>query len=644
MLDIMRRQKRLKTILWAVIISLSLGMLLLFIPSGTGTGVSENIAATVDGSEISMQDLSSIYGRLVKTYSADGKNKTDPQTLKSLGLGQQALNTLIGYRMVDYVGKQLGLSVSPEEVSQSIERHTSLQNNGAFIGIEQYKALLAANNITVSEFEEGQRIVLLSQKIRNVISDAIDVPEADLREEFIKTNVDAQVDFVVLTKANFKLSSQPSETELRTYFEANKEKYNIKEQRNAQYLLLYPGDIAKTLEVTDKEVEDEWKKQERKENVSASHILFEVPKDSTPAKEAEIKAKAEAVLKRAKAGEDFASLAKKYSDDTGSKDQGGALGAFTRDTMVKEFADAAFALKVGDISGLVRTEYGYHIIKVTGHETPTLEANRVKTIQSLKLDKAFSIAKQKAAEAEQLTATQKDLQEIAKALKVPTQIKDTGFIDQDTDPYTYGISKDLRDAIFQLKEVGAVGKATYHPAGYAIPKLLETKLPKPTDFNEARERVLKDYVSMKESELMKAGANELAKEASSLGDLAKAAQKQKLTVKTSKSFKMGAAPDPDLGVNSEVEKASFNLSIGAVSDPITLSKDEKMVILQVKSRTPIDERAYSKEKESIRERLLEQKQNLYIEEYLRRVTQDLEKAGKIRINSKALDQLTLYRY
>jgi peptidyl-prolyl cis-trans isomerase D len=618
--------------------------LLLFVPGGTGTGVTENNAATVNGVPVSMQDLSVLYRRLVTAYSSGGKNKTDAETLKALGLGQQALNTLVGYRVVDHIAKQLGVEVTPDEVREAVEHNSSLQYNGAFIGLEQYKALLAANNLTVSEFEEAQRIQLLSHKIRNVITDAIIVPEEDLREQFTKSNIEAQVDFVVLKKENFKLPSQPTDAELRAYYDANKEKYNIGEQRRAQYLLLYPATIVPTIEVTDKEVEDEWKRQDPKETVTASHILFELPKTATPAQEAEIKAKAEAVLKRAKAGEDFAKLAKEYSDDTGSKDQGGNLGAFSRDSVVKEFADAAFALKDGEISGLVRTSYGYHIIKVTGHEVPSLESSRQRIKNSLQLDKAFSIAKEKAAEAEKLSATQKDLQEIAKALKVPTQIKDTGFFERESDPYASGISKDLRDEIFRLKEIGEIGKSTYHPLGYALPKLLETKLPRPTEFNEVRDKVLKDYVNMKESERMMASAKDLAESASSLKDLTQAAKKDKLVVKTSKAFKMGAAPDPDLGINSNVENAAFKLPVGSVSDPITLLKDEKVVVLQVKSRTPFDENAYSKQKQSIRENLAEQTNDLYIEEYVRRKTQDLEKAGKIRINSKAVDQLALYQY
>jgi peptidyl-prolyl cis-trans isomerase D len=643
MLDIMRRKKRLKAVLWLVIISLSMGMLLLFVPGGPGESGMETSAASVDGEAIPMQDLVVAYRRAVDNYRADGKNKTDPETLKSLGLGREALNSLIGVRVINFAAKKLGLEVTPDEIREAVVRHPSLQNNGAFIGIDQYKAMLAANNITVGEFEGGLKNMLLARKVRNVITDALDIPEKDLREEFIQANVEAQLSFVILKKENFKLPVAPTEAELRAYYEANKEKYRVKEQRRVQYLLLAIGDIASSIQVSDKDIQDEWTRQDRKETVTAAHILFQVPEGANAAKETEIREKAEEVLKRVRAGEDFADLAKKYSDDPGSKEQGGDLGSFLRGRMVKQFDDVAFSLKPGEVSGLVRTQFGYHIIKVLKHDVPSLDAERKNIARSLQIDRASNLAKQKAAEAQQLASTQNDLKVIEKALNVPSQIVETGFVDRDTNPFSQGISKSLLDEIFRLKEINSIGKAADHPYGYAIPKLLETKLPKPPDFNEARANVSRDYVNLKESELMNARAKDLARSASSLGDLEKAAQKDKLTVKTTPKFKMGSAADPEIGMNSQIENASFSLPVGAVSDPIPLSNGTGLVVLQVKSRTPFDEEAYKKQRENIRDRLFLNLQDVYFQEYLRRVTEDLEKAGKVRINPKALEQLAMYR-
>jgi peptidyl-prolyl cis-trans isomerase D len=642
MLDLMRRKKRLKAVLWLVIISLALGMLLFFVPgANVGNITFDSSAASVDGEPIPMKGLIDAYRKAVHSYSAGGKNKTDPETLKALGLGRQVLDSLINERVVGYTGKMLGLDVSPEEIRQAVEMNPNLQDQGGFIGVERYKALLEANNISISEFEEGVRYMLLAKKIRNVVTDSMNITEKELRDEFIRTNQEAQVSYVILKKDDFKKLVTPSEAELRAHFEANKDRYKIKEQRRAQYLLISLQSLAATLSVTDKEMQDEWTRQGHEETVDAAHILFEV-KD--PSKEAEVKARAEAILKRAKAGEDFAALAKKYSEDPDSAKQGGDLGPFPRGRMVREFEDVAFSLKPGQISDLVRSQFGFHIIKVLKHDIPSLAESRKSIERAVQLNKASDLAKQKGAEAQQLAAKEKDLNAIGKALNVPCEIKETGLLSRDSDAFANGISPDLLQEIFQLKEIGSVGRAVYHPQGYALPKLLETRLPKPPDFIEAHAAVEKDYIDAKQSELMQAEAKNLSEEAINLGALEKAAQKNKLTVKDSLSFKIDGNPDPGLGSVPQFNSAAFEIPIGSVSAPIQLDGGNRMAVLQVKSRTPFDEAAFNKQKSDIRDRLLTGAQNPYFQEYIRRVTEDLEKAGKIRINPKAIEQLAMVRY
>ena len=331
----------------------------------------------------------------------------------------------------------------------------------------------------------------------------------------------------------------PSEADLRTYFDANKDKYNIKEERRAQYLLLPFAEIGSTIKVTDEEIDQAWSKTDQQEKVDASHILFKV---EDPAKDAEVKAKAEAVLKRAQAGEDFAELARKNSQDEGSASQGGNLGTFPRGRMTKTFEDAAFALKPGAISGLVRTEFGYHIIKVISHETPNKEQARPNLIHSVQIEKATAIAKQKAAEALKMMETQKDLAVVAKRLDVPVQIKETPFFNRSVDPASIQLSQDFVEEVFGLKEVNAVGKIVELPAGEAIPKLVQVNPPKPPDFKLAQEAVKKDYIESKAAELLQAQAQKLLEDAKSMNDLAKAAQKAGVAVKTSQSFKTRRHP------------------------------------------------------------------------------------------------------
>ncbi len=642
MLDLMRRKKRLKAILWLVIVSLALGMLLLFVPGANVGNVSfDASAASVAGESIPMKELIDAYSRAVKNYSAAGRNRTDPETLKALGFGRQALDALINMRVVTYAAKKLGLDVTPDEVRQAIMGNPNLRDSAGFIGVERYKALLAANNISTSDFEEEIRFMLLRKKVLNVVTDAIDVPDKELRDEFRRMNQEAKVAFVLFKKDDFKKDLKPTEAELRAYFEAHKDNYRIKEQRRAQYLLIPFQALAPTIPVTQRELEDEWAKEGREETVDAAHILLKVP---DPSKDAEVRAKAQAILERAKAGEDFAQLAEKYSEDTSTAKTGGDLGPFPRGRMVKEFENVAFSLKPGQISDLVRTQFGYHIIKVLKHDIPTLEEYRKEVERTVQLSKASDLAKQKASEADQLISKQTDLSAIGKALNVPFEIKETGLLSKDSDAYTNGVSPEFLNEIFQLKEIGSIGKAVSVPQGYAIPKLAETQLPKPPDFTEARARVEKDYIDAKQGELMEAEAKKFSEEATKLGDLEKAAKQEKLTAKTSAAFKIDGAPDPDLSSAPQFNSAAFDLAVGSVSGPIQLDGGKRVAVLQVKSRTPFDESAFNAQKNGIRNRILLNLQDQYFQEYIRRVTQDLEKAGKIRINPQAVDQLATLRY
>ncbi len=637
MLDLMRRKKRLKAILWVVIFSLALGMLLFFVPGvNIGMVATDTSAATVDGQPIPIQDFLNQYRRTVQRYSDGGRNRTDPETLKALGVSRQVLDSLITTKVLEVLAERLGVQVTPGEIRQAVETHPYLQDKGRFIGIEQYKALLAANNYTVTEFEDDIHRSQVVKKLREIITDSLDVSDRELRDEFAKTNQKTQVDYVILKKEDFKKRVKPTEAELQQYFDAHKEAYRIKEKRRAQYLLVPVSQILPGIKVTEQEILSEWDQRSHAETVEASHILFRV---TDPSKDAEVKAKAEAVLKRAKVGDDFAELAKKYSEDTGSAGQGGYLGPFQRGQMVKEFEDATFSLKPGEISGLVHTQYGYHIIKVLKHETPTLESSRVSLEASVQTRKARELARQKAEGAANAAQKQKDLTLASKDLGIATEIKETPIFTKDSNPFEAGISQAMRDEIFEMKEINSMGKAVEVPLGYAVPKLLEVQMPRPGNFVESRSQVEKDYIDSKAKEITQAEAKKLSEEAGGQGSLEKASKAMGLSVKTSQEFTISGTPAPEIGSNPGFNKIAFDLSPGGVSPPQPLLED--MVVFQVKSRSPFDESAFQKEKLELRKRLLQTSQDLYFQDYVRRVTESMEKSGKIRINSKALDQASL---
>jgi peptidyl-prolyl cis-trans isomerase D len=634
MLDIMRRQKQLKLILWVVIAGLALGMVLFFVPSGNMGGEEiDSSAATVDGNSVPMREYLNAYRGIVDRLRKNQKTPMDAETLKSMDFPKKVLDELITRKINVVLAKRFGIEVSPAEIRQAVQSYPSFQYQGQFIGVDNYKSILAQNNYTVVEFEEGISQQLLAKKLHEILTDSLDVSDRDLREEFSRTNQKTQVDYVLFRKDEYKKRAKLTEAELKSYFEAHKDQYPVMEKRRAQFLVVPAGQFLSSMPVSDRELELEWSKYPKEETIQAAHILFKV---AAGVKDTDIKTKAEEILKRAKAGEDFAALATKYSEDKGSAAKGGYLGPIRRKMMVKEFEDAAFALKPGEMSGLVRSQYGFHIIKLISRDAPTLESKRTTLMTMIQARKAQEIAKEKVEKAIQLLGKQKDFSQVIGQLGVKADIKEPAAIAKTDNPFNFGVSQAMRDEIFEMKELNSIGKVVASIEGYAVPKLIEVQLPHPGDFATQRSNVEKDYAEVKAKELMQVEAQKLSQEASKQSSLEKAAKGMGLTLKKSQEFSLTGTPDAEIGANTPFNKAAFELEVGAISAPQTIY--ENVSVFQVKSRTPFIESAYQKEKGELRMKLLQSKQEPYFQDYFRKVSEDLEKTRKIQINPKAIEQ------
>ncbi len=635
MLDIMRRKQRLKIVLWVVIFALALGMLLFFVPGANiGNVATDTSIATVDGEPISTRDFALSYSAQIESLMDSTGSEIDLETIKALGIPAQILDGMIATKVMEIEAKRFGINVTEEELRKALESDPNFQVDGKFIGVENYKALLARNNYSVADFEADLRLTQLAKKLHKIVTDSLEISERDLRDEFSRTTQKTQIDFVILKKDDYKKRLKPTESELRAYFDQHKDNYRIKEKRRAQYLLVPTAEILPTIEVSEQEILDEWKQMPHAETVEASHILFRVTDES---KDTQIKAQAEAVLMRAKAWENFEELAREYSEDPSSAGQGGYLGPFQRGQMVREFEDVAFSLNPGEISDLVKTSYGYHIIKVLSHETPTPESSRSSLRSSIQTRKAEDLAKQKAEEAAKAALSQPDLTLLGQNLGVHTEIKETDLFKNDDNPFAVGISQAFLTNVFTLKEIGSIGGAVEHPLGFAVPKLTEVEMPKPGDFEDSRSRVADDYVEAQSAELMKAEAAKLSEEAGKKENLETAAKGMGLKVNTSQEFTISESPDPEIGTSSSLNTIAFEMEPGEVSAPQPLQNNT--IVFQVKSRTPFDESAFQKQKEELRSQMLQAQKDPYFQSYILAAMDRLDKAGKIRRNTNVLESL-----
>src|SRR5688572_20967778 len=369
MLDRMRRHKNwLKWSLAVVVLTFVLLYIPDFVqttPTGTGAGPRE-VIAEVNGRTVTAGDFQQRYLSQVQVYRQQFGGSMNDQLLRQLGIDRQILGQMIDEQVGLVEAEQNGISVSDDELRQQIFSIPALQENGQFIGEQRYQQLLQSQNppMTPSQFEESLRRSMVLDKLRAALTDWMAVSDADVEREYKQRNEKVKLQVVALTAAKFRSGVTVSDADVAAHFEAHKAEYRIGEQRKIKYLLLDRDQARLKVSIPPADIQryynDNIQQYQTPEQVKASHILFKTDgKD-----EAAVRKQAETVLQQVKNGGDFAALAKQYSEDEGSKANGGDVDYFGRGRMVPEFENVAFTMQPGEVSDLVKSQFGFHIIKV----------------------------------------------------------------------------------------------------------------------------------------------------------------------------------------------------------------------------------------------------------------------------------------
>ena len=361
------------------------------------------------------------------------------------------------------------------------------------------------------------------------------------------------------------------------------------------------------------------------EEVHAVHILFKTEGKT----EADVKAKAEEVLKRAKAGEDFAALAKEFSEDESNNTKGGDLEYFPRGSMVPEFEQAAFGMKPGEISDLVKTSFGFHIIKVLDHRQATtrpVSELRSEIEDQLKFQKAQSEAEQQAKALEAQMKTAADMDRLAKERGL--QVQETGYFLRDEPIDGLGPSPEISAQAFQL-ETDKVSPVQRTAKGWVFVTPVGKQDPYVPQLAEVRDKVREDLVKERAAEVAKTKAAEIATTLKSAKDFAAAVKKAGLEVKTTELITRGSSV-PDIGTSAELDQIAFTLPKGAVSDPITTPQGT--AIIRVVEKEDVTPAQIATGGDPLREELLNQRRDQFFSGYM----QNAKKSLKIELKPETL--------
>ena len=607
-------------------------MLLYLVPQAPGTGdISTDTVAQVGDQKVTVAEVRQQLSQI------EQRNPL-PKPMEGF-YAKRILDQLVFTKELEYEAKRLGITISNEEIADRIRQLLPTAfNGGTVIAMDQYTQEVQQRfQMTVPVFEDLVRQSMVAEKFQKLVTDGISVGPVDLQDEFRYRNEKVKLDYALIRPEDLESKITLDDAEIKASYEKNRLKYQVPERRVVRYGLVDVNQMRQNVQISEDQLKAQYQlniqQYQVPNRVHVEHILL-FTKGKTDAEVAEIKKKAEDVLKQVKKGGNFEDLAKKYSEDPGSKDKGGDLGWIIEKQTVPEFEKAAFSLSKGQVSDLVQTVYGFHIIKVLDRETAhTKPFDEVK--DSLRAPLLLTEAdKQANDEADKISAeirksNKTSLDDLAKEYHMT--VSETRPVGQTEPLLELGNSQDVKDAIFRQR-VGDVSLPVRTDRGYVILSLKQILPAHQGSLEEVRDKVIGDLKREKATEQARAKADELGKRAKSGENFALAAKSLGLEAKTSDAFARngniaGAASGKQLA-------AAFQMKTGDIGLPLSLGAN--WLVYKVAEKQEPNPAEFEKQKKEITEQVLQNKRSLAFEAFRTSLENRLKQEGKLKLMPERL--------
>jgi peptidyl-prolyl cis-trans isomerase D len=640
-----------KIVLGGILLVICVMMIITLVPGGLfgdylGGGLTtQGVLAKVGDQEVTVPQVAQ-QARLIGKQRFQGNV---PSQLMPY-LMQQAAQSMITSKAITFEADRMGLAVSDDELRDYLHQGQLGQllfPNGNFIGQQAYEQFIESQfNISVQDFEQEVKAQIAQQKLISAIGGAITVSDKEVTTQLETEDTKIKFDYAVLTLDDVKKQINPTDAELKAYYDKNKQMYvnSIPEKIDAKYILIDTKKLAETVDVTPDELQKYYSQHQDDyrlpETVTVRHILIKTPTPDANGKVDQkavdaARAKADDVAKQLQGGANFADLAKKYSEDPGSAKDGGLLPPITRGRTVPEFEQAAFNTPVGQTTGVIRTSYGFHIIRVEAKQQA-----RLKPLEEVKVEIEPILKQQKAAAQSQSVAN--TIQTLARTEGMDKAAKDknltvatTGMITQTDQLPGIGSAPDFMNALFGAKKNDPPATAST-PMGYAVYQVTEIQPPQTPTFDQIKAKVEEQFKDERAQGMLAQKTQELSDRAHSEHDLAKAAKEVGASVKTSDLVDK-TSQVPDIGAMNGAVSVAFGLKSGDISGPIQAGANGVVLkVTEVHQPTPEQMiQDWEKAKVALVEHKREEYENLYVEN----LRNTLEKEGKIKINKKEMERL-----
>ena len=638
MLEFMRKRAR-STWIKAIFLII----ILVFVFWGVGGsigGARPDVVASIDGQDVYLREFQRAHENLKNAYREMYKEQLTADLLEKMNLREQALDQLVQSRLLAAEATRAGFTVVDDEVRREIAGVEAFQEHGSF-SQERYLRILRYLRLSPNEFEEEQRAQLLIKKLQTLINDATKVTDNEVKELFDFTQEKVELSFVKISSADLLGEVSVDAKEAEEYYNSHQEAFRQPERVKFAYVAYPAKQFEAGVEIPMSDVEAFYNdhKEDRfttPPRVHARHILFSLPPDATEEDKTKIRATANEVLAKARAGEDFAKLAGTHSQDSATAQQGGDLGFFSRGRMVKPFEEAAFALSAGGISNLVESPFGLHIIKVEANE-----AEKVRPLQEIEADIRQELLKEHAqAQAEVRARADREkihsgtpLAEVAQAAGV--SVGETPLVAREETIPEIGAQPQLVEAALGLDLQQVSEPVAVNDSWYLVSprEKVASSIP---EFSVVKEEAEKKRRGKKAEQLAQEKAATLLAKVKETKNLATAAAEQKLTMEDTGAFTRQGSYIPKIGNAPDLKKIAFQLTPESPVAPEVAMWSGNAFVAVLKEKIASSMADFEKQKDTIREQLLKRKQDDAMTELINL----LKKKATITYNQDALSRIS----